>query len=155
MSNTSSNPAFHDVLQTRLSRRSLLAGGLVTAGLGLLPSAARLGGLPPAAAQSPLLGFTGVPVSSADSLVVPRGYVARVLYAWGDPISDGPLFKPDASNSAAEQLHQAGMHHDGMHFFPMPAGRAGSSHGLLAVNHEYTDDGLLHPGGMDSTSTSS
>jgi secreted PhoX family phosphatase len=152
MSNTSSNPAFHDVLQTRLSRRSLVAGGLVTAGLGLLPSAAWLGGLRSAAAQSPLLGFTGVPVSSADSLVVPRGYVARVLYAWGDPISDGPAFRPDASNSAAEQLSQAGMHHDGMHFFPLPAGQAGSSHGLLAVNHEYTDDGLLHPGGMDAWS---
>ena len=63
-----------------------------------------------------------------------------------------PLFKPDASNSAAEQLSQAGMHHDGMHFFPLPAGQAGSSHGLLAVNHEYTDDGLLHPGGMDAWS---
>lgn len=37
------------------------------------------------------------------------------------------------------------MHHDGMHFFPL----AGSStHGLLCVNHEYTDDGLLHPDGM-------
>src|SRR5262245_57410162 len=42
---------------------------------------------------------------------------------------------------------QAGMHHDGMHFFPLPGGN-GSAHGLLAVNHEYTDDGLLHVGGM-------
>ena len=32
-----------------------------------------------------------------------------------------------------------GMHHDGMHFYPL----AGSStRGLLATNHEYTDDGL-------------
>ena len=152
MSNTSPNRTFHDVLQTRLSRRTLLAGGLATAGLGLAGAAARLGGLRPAAAQSPLLGFTGVPVSSADSLVVPRGYVARVLYAWGDPISNGPAFKPDASNSVADQLGQAGMHHDGMHFFPLPAGQAGSSHGLLAVNHEYTDDGLLHPGGTEAWS---
>ena len=151
MSNTSSNRTFHDVLQIRLSRRRLLAGGLVTAGLGLV-GAARFGGLRPAAAQSPLLGFTGVPMSSADSLVVPRGYVARALYAWGDPISDGPAFKPDASNTVADQLGQAGMHHDGMHFFPLPAGQADSSHGLLTVNHEYTDDGLLHPGGMDAWS---
>ncbi len=40
------------------------------------------------------------------------------------------------------------MHHDGMHFFPLPAGQTGSTHGLLAINHEYTDDGLLHPDGM-------
>ena len=30
-----------------------------------------------------------------------------------------PAFKPDASNSAAEQEAQMGMHHDGMHFFPL------------------------------------
>src|SRR6185503_14064684 len=133
-------PTFHDVLRARLSRRSLLTGGLVAAGLGWLG--------PRAAATSPLVGFTGVPVSTADALVVPPDYVAEVLYAWGDPISDGPAFKPDASNSIDDQLRQAGMHHTGMRFFPLPAGQTGSTHGLLAVNHEYTDDGLLHPDGM-------
>jgi hypothetical protein len=133
-------PTFHDVLRARLSRRSLLTGGLAAAGLVWLG--------PVASAKSPRVGFTGVPVSSADTLVVPRGYVAEVLYAWGDPISDGPAFKPDASNSIDDQLRQAGMHHDGMRLFPLPAGQTGSTHGLLAINHEYTDDGLLHPDGM-------
>jgi secreted PhoX family phosphatase len=132
-------PTFSDVLRARLSRRRVLTGGLSAAGLGWLGPAAWAG--------SPL-GFTGVPVSSADTLVVPPGYVAEVLYAWGDPISDGPAFKPDASNSVDDQLRQAGMHHDGMRFFPLPAGRTGSTHGVLAINHEYTDDGLLHPDGM-------
>ncbi len=132
-------PSFSDVLQARLSRRSLLTAGLSAAGLGWLGPAAWAGGP---------LGFTGVPVSTADTLVVPPGYVAEVLYAWGDPISDGPAFKPDASNSVDDQLRQAGMHHDGMRFFPLPAGQTGSTHGLLAINHEYTDDGLLHPDGM-------
>jgi uncharacterized protein len=132
-------PTFSGVLRARLSRRSLLTSGLAAAGLGWLGPVAWAGGP---------LGFTGVPVSSADTLVVPRGYVAEVLYAWGDPISDGPAFKPDASNSVDDQLRQAGMHHDGMRFFPLPAGQTGSTHGLLAVNHEYTDDGLLHPDGM-------
>ena len=54
MSNTSANRTFHDVLQFRLSRRSLVRGGLVAAGLGLLGAGTRLGGLRPAAAQSPL-----------------------------------------------------------------------------------------------------
>ena len=41
------------------------------------------------------------------------------------------------------------MHHDGMHFFPFQdKGRPSSTHGLLCINHEYTDDGLLHAGGM-------
>jgi secreted PhoX family phosphatase len=82
-------------------------------------------------------------------VVVPPGYTAQVLYAWGDPISDGPVFKADASNTHQEQERQAGMHHDGIHFFPLPAGSDSSTRGLLALNHEYTDDGLLHPGGME------
>ena len=40
------------------------------------------------------------------------------------------------------------MHHDAIEFFPLAGGRAGSERGLLAINHEYTDDGLLHPDGM-------
>lgn len=88
-------------------------------------------------------------MSTADAVTVPEGYSAEVLYAWGDPISDGPGFKADASNTAAEQEQQAGMHHDGMHFFPLPLGSQSATGGLLAVNHEYTDDGLLHVGGME------
>jgi hypothetical protein len=141
--NPSGNPLFGDLVATRLSRRRLLQGGLATAGLAVLGRAA------PAGAASPL-GFGGVPVSTADAVRVPDGYSVDVLYAWGDPISDGPEFRPDASNSIAEQERQAGMHHDGIHYFPLPAGSLTSTRGLLAINHEYTDDGLLHVGGMDS-----
>ncbi len=143
-SNPSSNETFGDLLRTRLSRRQVLVGGLATAGFSLLGPIARERS---ARAESPLLGFTGIPVSTGDTLAVPKGYVAHVLYAWGDPVSSGPAFKPDASNSTEDQMLQAGMHHDGIHFFPLPGG-SGSTHGLLAVNHEYTDDGLLHVGGM-------
>jgi secreted PhoX family phosphatase len=55
-----------------------------------------------------------------------------------------PEFRMDASNSAADQALQAGMHHDGMHYFPLN----GPAHGLLAMNHEYLDEGLLFPDGM-------
>jgi uncharacterized protein len=147
VSNESRNPAFADILAARLSRRRILTGGLVAAGAALLGPAVRMGASP--AAQERLLGFTSVPVSTADTVVVPPGYTAEVLYAWGDPISTGPAFKGDASNSLEDQLAQAGMHHDALHFFPLPADGSSSSHGLLAVNHEYTDDGLLHPGGME------
>ncbi|MFD2450317.1 PhoX family protein, partial [Vogesella fluminis] len=69
----------------------------------------------------------------------------------GDPVGIAgkmPAFRQDASNTAAEQAVQAGMHHDGMSYFPLPLAATGSKHGLLAMNHEYTDDGLLHVGGM-------
>ena len=142
--NPSANPTFQSVVAARLSRRQLLQGGLAAAALSVLrPPTGQAG-----AASAPL-GFTGVPVSAADTVVVPPGYTAEVLYAWGDPVSEGPVFKPDASNTVADQERQAGMHHDGIHFFPLPVGSATSTRGLLAVNHEYTDDGLLHVGGMD------
>lgn len=71
-----------------------------------------------------------------------------MLYRWGDPINgEGPQFKPDASNTADEQLLQAGMGHDGMKFFEIP-GQAGNSRGLLAINHEYTDQVLLFSDGL-------
>ena len=81
-------------------------------------------------------------------VVVPEGYTSRLFFAWGDPISDGPSFKPDASNTAADQAVQAGMHHDGMHFFSLPLGSNNPDHGLLVVNHEYRDQRLLYPDGM-------
>jgi secreted PhoX family phosphatase len=103
-----------------------------------------------------LLGFASIPVSSDDTVHVAAGYRVTVLYRWGDEtgIAGAPPapFKPDASNSADEQALQAGMHHDGMYYFPLPSGTAGSDHGLLVVNHEYTDEGLLFPDGMKTWS---
>jgi len=124
-SNRSPNPSLSDVIAAGLSRRRFMAYGLGAAAALAPPLAA------PARGQGSLIGFTAVPISVADRLTVPPGYTAEVLYAWGNPISDGPAFRPDASNSAEEQVAQAGMHHDGMHFFPLGAG---SAHGLLAVH---------------------
>jgi secreted PhoX family phosphatase len=123
------------------ARRQWLQGSAgVAVSTWLAPLAAQA-----AAAARPVLGFAAVDFSATAPLVVPTGYTARVLYRWGDAtgLAQGqPAFKPDASNSAAEQALQAGMHHDGMHYFPISAQR-----GLLALNHEYTDEGLLHTDG--------
>jgi hypothetical protein len=142
ISNPLATPDFGEIVDRR--RRSLLTGAIAGVMLGAMPPGAlaaqraRRGG-------GPVIGFKGIAASSADELHVPDAYVSQVVFAWGDPVGDGPDFLPDASNTAADQRRQAGMHHDGMHFFPL----AGSSaHGLLCVNHEYTDDGLLHSDGM-------
>ncbi len=97
------------------------------------------------------LGFQAISTSTADAVRVPAGYVTEVIAPWGDPVGIAgaiPAFRPDASNSAAEQALQFGMHHDGMHYYPLGVGAEGSRRGLLAMNHEYVDDGLLHPGGI-------
>ncbi len=88
---------------------------------------------------APLLGFQGIATSTADAVVVPPGYTARVLISWGDPVSNGPAFKQDASNTAAEQAQQWGMHNDGVVFFPIGNN---SNAGLLVQNNEYSDDVL-------------
>lgn len=166
VSNTSGNEHFQNIVHARLSRRGFLAGGFAAA------AAASLGGVEtllravPAAAQEteeaedtetksggrngrrPVLGFDSVSVSSADDVVVPKGYTAEVLIAWGDPISNGPIFKQDASNTADEQARQWGMHNDGLVYFPI----IGSQRGLIVQNNEYTDDGLLFPDGVNNWS---
>jgi uncharacterized protein len=141
-SNTSSNKDIHAVSDP--ARRVLLKGS-VAAGISSL-FAPWLTGCATSGARA-RLGFTSVPAASTDTLVVPPGYTAQPIAAWGEPIGISgmlPSFKEDASNTAAEQAVQMGMHHDGIHYFPLD----GSRRGLLVMNHEYTDDGLLHPDGM-------
>ena len=121
------------------TRRTLMRCG---AGLSLAAWLAPLIGCAITAnGRGPSLGFKPVPVSSADKVVVPDGYTAQVLAPWGEPVGIAghmPAFKPDASNSAADQALQMGMHHDGMQFFPL----AGSRRGLLAINHGHAVRGL-------------
>ena len=143
-SNRSSNLSIHDVLQSPV-RRTVLVGLGALAGFGLAGCAGTPSG---GAAASRALGFKPVAASGVDRVVVPEGYVAAVLAPWGDPVgiagSGMPAFKADASNSAAEQAVQMGMHHDGLQYYALDDSRRG----LLAINQEYTDDGLLHPDGQ-------
>lgn len=93
-----------------------------------------------------LLGFEPVPLGFGDEVVVPAGYTARSFIPWGTPILGSyPEFQP-GTNSAAEQAQQVGMHHDGMHYFPISEGPRGSRRGVLVLNHEYTDERYLHTG---------
>lgn len=150
LDNHSDNLPFETVLDHVMTRRTILKGGLGAAALSMfgltLSSNAFANSIVPKNLASKL-GFRAIDVSEDDLIHVPEGYTARVFYAWGDPISDGPEFKQDASNTAAEQLLQAGMHHDGMHFFSLPPGSHGNDHGLLVLNHEYIDPTLLHTEG--------
>ncbi|TFZ05586.1 PhoX family phosphatase [Ramlibacter henchirensis] len=99
----------------------------------------------PAARLKP--AFAAIPVGTGDRLAVPNGYIASALAPWGEPVGlpgNLPAWRPDAGNTADEQAAQMGMHHDGIHYFPLD----GSRRGLLVMNHEYVDDGLLHTDGL-------
>ena len=145
---------FEDVLQRRLSRRQLLKGGLALA-IGSIFSNSAIAESEALSKKDKVtllfdtLKFKPIQASMLqDTVVVPEGYTATVLYPWGEPIKKGVAeFKQDASNTAEEQAMQAGMHHDGMHFFPLPKDSNNSDHGLLVMNHEYIDTTLLHKDG--------
>ena len=150
-SNPSTDTSFAEVVARRLSRRSALTGGMAVAAGFLTTSIA---GAPAAAATThrasaragDLLGYSPVPLSTSDEIVVPDGYTATAFIPWGTPILGAfPAFVP-GGNSAAEQEQQVGMHHDGMHYFPIGRGPAGSERGLLVLNHEYTDEAYLQTG---------
>ena len=148
-SNGSANPTLHAL--SGPARRTVLRA---SAGLSLGALASLwvpLSGCASTAAggRGPSLGFKSVPPATADRVTVPDGYSAQVLAPWGEPVGitgHMPAFKMDASNTAAEQAVQMGMHHDGMQYYALD----GSRRGLLAINHEYTDDGLLHPDGQNN-----
>lgn len=153
-SNRSGNPHFGEVLRVRLARRQLLKGGLglaVTAGLfatgATALAAAGKPGRPPLRGQP--LGFTAVPASRVDDILVPPEYDFSVILPWGEPICGGyPAYLDGGLNNGADQEQQVGMHHDGMHFFPLskaPPHKSGL--GLLVMNHEYIDQAAMHPDG--------
>lgn len=162
--NHSRNNPFHEVLAARMQRRSVMKGTVGAAlasimGVGLSACASDGDGngidtstsIDKGAATD--LGFKAVAVSAANQVVVPEGYSAQPFLPWGTPITGSyPEFRADASNSGADQEQQVGMHHDGMHFFPInqKAGGNSSTEGLLVMNHEYINQNALHPNGPTS-----
>lgn len=160
-SNRSLNRTFDSVLDARLSRRHLLRGG---AGAAVVGGAALSGCASTADTTAPAgpvsqLGFKPVAHSLADTVVVPPGYTAQVLYAGGDPLAaDVPAFKNDGTDN--EWGRRAGDHHDGIEWFGLDAeGKPSTtfaSRGVLAMNHEATTDEKLssffiHANGGTST----
>lgn len=158
-SNLSNNPHISELIEG-VKRREVLAGGAALGALAFLgvslPGQAEAGQSEARGLGFPFkprrrLGFEGIPAGRADTITVPPGYKATPFIPWGTPITGRyPAFADDASNSARDQAEQTGMHHDGMHFFPIDT-RLGlglrSDHGLLVLNHEYIDAPLLHPNG--------
>jgi len=159
--NRSANTPFSTVLAREISRRSLLkrGGGMaalsIFGGLGLSSCSSSDDGSDDSSADlvqedsptgfSTRLGFESVNGSRLDAVVVPEGYSAQVLAPWGTPLNNlANPWNDDGSNSAEDQLNAVGMHHDGMHFFPI---EGSVTDGLLCINHEFIDQAALHPQG--------
>jgi secreted PhoX family phosphatase len=156
ISNPSDNRPFEDVLRARLSRRSVMIGGLATAATAFfaqsgVATAARDGnpgpnptpnrpgqGRPPA---QPLIGFRPVGNPGGPTPVISEDYQWSTLIPWGAALlPGGEGFDPfvQANNTAEAQTKQIGIGHDGMWFFPF---NGSNDHGILCINHEFGTNG--------------
>lgn len=144
------SPTLGEVVQRRFGRRDILRGALATTALAALVPPI-LAGARPAQAQAaagavPSFGFTEVPHGVDQTHHVAPGYNADILIRWGDPIfADAPEFDPYAQ-TVESQLRQFGYNCDFVGFLPLPQGGNSADHGLLWVNHEYTERDVMFPG---------
>ncbi|MDP2408659.1 MAG: PhoX family phosphatase [Pseudolabrys sp.] len=145
-SNPSDNPSIGDLIAARYHRRDILKGAL-----GVAAIAATVSPLAIAAAQKAQAAVTSFPFTEVTAGVderhhVAAGYNADILVRWGDPVLPGaPAFNPAQQNAAAQKT-QFGYNNDYLGYLPMPGAANPSQHGLLVVNHEYTNEELMFAG---------
>jgi uncharacterized protein len=148
-SSPSINPTMGDIISARYDRREWLRGALAVTAISAAVSPMALAAASRAAAQTAAakssFDFAELPAGSTETHAVAEGYDANILIRWGDPVLPGaPAFDPMAQTAAAQKM-QFGYNNDYVGYFPMP-GSGASTHGLLVVNHEYTNEELMFPG---------
>ena len=120
--NKSDNRPFNQVLQTNLSRRKLLKGGLATAATTFLAGQSANATSYKKYGYKPrnLVNFEPVKVANGSGPwpSISPDYQWDVLIPWGEPLQpNGPAFSYPPNS--ADQAKQIGIGHDGMHFFPI------------------------------------
>jgi secreted PhoX family phosphatase len=132
-----------DVILRRYNRREMMRGTLGGAAIATLFGPQVLAARKARAEASPdRFQFEEVEAGVDIDHHVADGYKARPLIRWGDKLfPDSPPFDP-LTQSAAAQLRQFGYNNDYIAYFPIDGS---SSHGLLCVNHEYTNEELTFP----------
>jgi secreted PhoX family phosphatase len=132
-----------DVIAARFQRRDLLKGALATTAITATLGPLALAGSRQALAGTPSFSFTEIEAGVDENHHVAPGYKAQVLIRWGDPVLPGaPAFDPMAQTAEA-QARQFGYNNDFLGYIPI---EGSSEHGLLVVNHEYTNEELMFPG---------
>ena len=133
-----------EVIVRRYSRRDVVRGTLgVTAAAALFGSSAFRARTARAEAPADRFDFAELQAGIDETHHVAPGYRVQVLLRWGDPLfPDLPAFNP-AGQSAGDQLKRFGYNNDYIAYFPI---EGSNSHGLLCVNHEYTNEELMFAG---------
>ncbi|MBY5567955.1 PhoX family phosphatase [Rhizobium leguminosarum] len=144
--NTSANPTMGEIIGKRFSRRSFMQGSLAVSAIAATVSPIALMSADEARAadnKGSAFNFSEVEAGVDDKHHIAEGYDADILLRWGDAVLPGaPQFDP-AKQTADAQSKQFGYNNDYVGFIPL---EGSSEHGLLVVNHEYTNPHLMFPG---------
>ncbi|RWM01020.1 PhoX family phosphatase [Mesorhizobium sp.] len=142
--NPTDNRTMGEIIAARFSRRSFLKGSLAVSAIAATVSPLALVAAAEArAAEASAFKFDELEAGIDDRHHVAPGYDADVLLRWGDPLfADSPEFDP-VKQSAAAQARQFGYNNDYVGYIPIDGS---AEHGLLVVNHEYTNPHLMFPG---------
>jgi secreted PhoX family phosphatase len=144
--NDTTNPTIGDIIAERFHRRDILRGALGVAAIAVAVSPLALAAARSAQAAGSRFAFKEVAAGVDDKHYVADGHDADVLIRWGDPVLPGaPAFDP-LKQSAAVQKQQFGYNNDYLGYIPVPGAANPSHHGLLVVNHEYTNEELMFSG---------
>ncbi|TPN75431.1 PhoX family phosphatase [Mesorhizobium sp. CU2] len=142
--NPSDNRTMGEIIAARFSRRGFLMGSLAVSAIAATVSPLALIAADEArAAEGSAFKFDEIEAGIDDKHHVAPGYDADVLLRWGDPLfADSPEFDP-TKQSAAAQARQFGYNNDYVGYIAIDGS---AEHGLLVVNHEYTNPHLMFPG---------
>jgi secreted PhoX family phosphatase len=142
--NPTENRTMGEIIAVRFSRRGFLKGSLAVSAIAATVSPIALITADNArAASGSVFSFDEVEAGIDDKHHVAAGYDADILLRWGDPIfADAPEFDP-ANQTPEAQAKQFGYNNDYVGYIPLDGS---SEHGLLVVNHEYTNEHLMFPG---------
>ena len=142
--NPTDNRTMGEIIAARFSRRGFLKGSLAVSAIAATVSPLALVAADDArAAEGSAFKFDELEAGIDDKHHVAPGYDADVLLRWGDPLfADSPEFDP-TKQSAAAQARQFGYNNDYVGFIAIDGS---AEHGLLVVNHEYTNPHLMFPG---------
>ncbi len=142
--NPTDNPTMGELIAARFSRRGFLKGSLAVSAIAATVSPMALMLADDARAETKsAFNFEEVEAGIDEKHHVAAGYDADVLLRWGDGIfADSPEFDP-RNQTPESQAKQFGYNNDYVGYIPIDGS---SEHGLLVVNHEYTNEHLMFPG---------
>jgi secreted PhoX family phosphatase len=137
---------FDALIAWRLNRRTVLGGVIAASAFAATPGISWRGAQAQQAAAASSLSFEELPHGLDETFHVAPAHNAQILIRWGDPLfADAPAFDP-LRQTAAAQEQQFGFNNDFVAFMPLPPNSKKSDHGLLCVNHEFTNATMMFPG---------